>query len=281
MSFRFLIVMLVGFSLWPTGASSLASGVDDAKRADFVSALADYEKGLSLRESQPSKARGLFRSAAQRFESLVASGIVNGRLEYNLGNCYLQAGDVGLAILHYRRAAKLIPRDDRLKENLKEARSRRLTSINSSPQSTFLRTFFFWHYDTSASERGLFAIVMYVAVWVLLIAYTFSRRRGLWVGALACGAIGLVLASSLATQVWLDRHNPSGVVTSLDVDTYKGPGQSYQKQFKQPLQPGVEFSRIERRGTWWHIKVADGQTGWIDGKNASLVQSFSGLQLAS
>ncbi len=54
----------------------------------------------------------LFRLAAQRFDSIIASGVVNGRLEFNSGNCYLQAGDLGNAILHYRRAQRLIPGDE-------------------------------------------------------------------------------------------------------------------------------------------------------------------------
>ena len=61
-------------------------------------------------------------------EAAIADGHVNGKLEYNVGNCYLQAGDVGLAMVHYLRAERLMPDDPLLKENLKEARSRRITS---------------------------------------------------------------------------------------------------------------------------------------------------------
>ena len=43
--------------------------------------------------------------------------VVNGALLYNLGNARLQAGDVGKAIVSYRRAERLIPGDERLELN--------------------------------------------------------------------------------------------------------------------------------------------------------------------
>ena len=87
-------------------------------RTEFERASANFEQAQQIQADDPDRARRLFRLAAQRFESIVSAGIVNGRLEYNLANCYLQTGDVGRAILHYRRAQRLIPRDPRLADNL-------------------------------------------------------------------------------------------------------------------------------------------------------------------
>ena len=155
-----------GAGLFITGCvavtASAAPSTGDLK-SDFARALADFDRAQELQDRQPDRARQLYRSAAQRFKSLVSAGIVNGRLEYNLGNCYLQAGDVGKAILHYRRAARLIPKDPLLADNLAEARSRRLTSIQPTHRRDVLRSIFFWHYDTSLPGRSKAAVVLYVA----------------------------------------------------------------------------------------------------------------------
>ena len=45
----------------------------------------------------------------------------------------------------------------------------------------------------------------------------------------------------------------------------------YQRQFEQPLQPGVECTVRERRGTWWNIELVDGNTGWIQAGDAELI----------
>jgi hypothetical protein len=53
---------------------------------------------------------------------------------------------------------------------------------------------------------------------------------------------------------------------------YKGPGREYQRQFTQPLQPGVEFTLRGWRGDWWRIELADGNSGWIERTRAELIR---------
>ncbi len=68
---------------------------------------------------------------------------------------------------------------------------------------------------------------------------------------------------SLAVQRWQDRTSPDAVVIANDVAVYKGPATTYQKQFEQPLQAGVEIKVVEERGDWRRIELSDGSTGWV------------------
>jgi len=240
-------------------------------RRELDAALASFDQAQRVQADDPDRARFLFQSAAQRFESIAAAAVVNGRLEYNLGNCYLQAGDTGKAILHYRRAERLIPRDPLLASNLSEARSRCHTTIRPARGSVVLRNIFFWHYDTSIAERSRAALVVYVLFWILSALRVSVPRPPLSAAAVAAGFACLVLAASLGTQRWLERRTPQGVVTAMDVAVYKGPGAGYQRQFEQPLQPGVEFSVIGDRHGWLNVRLADGNSGWIDASAAQLI----------
>jgi hypothetical protein len=237
----------------------------------FEQALSDFDQAQQIQADQPDKARGLFRSSAERLENLAAAGVVNGRLEYNLGNCYLQAGDLGRAILHYRRAQRYIPGDPLLTENLKVARSRCLTSIQPTRRSALLRTILFWHYEVSVADRARAAIVLYVALWVLLALRVFFWHRGFAVSAMLCALIASALVMSMAMSRWSDRNAPEGVIVAMDVAAHKGPGTGYQRKFEQPLQPGVEFTLSGRRGGWWNIELPDGKGGWIEAENAELI----------
>jgi len=243
----------------------------DRLRAEFDGAMSAYDAAIAVRETHPDQARLMFRAAAQRLSSIAAAGIDNGRLEYNLGNCYLQAGDLGRAILHYRRAKRLIPRDFLLIDNLREARSRRITNIEQTRRSAVLRSVFFWHYDTTRGSRLVTALIVYVAFWVLLAARVLARRRWLTVSACTCVVLCAIIAASVGMGVWQDRTAPGGVVTAMDVVVSKGPGPGYQRQFEQPLQPGVEFTLRERRSDWWRIELPDGKTGWIEAAAADLI----------
>ena len=254
---------------------ALSAGVD--LRVELDRALEEFDQAQGLQASQPDRARRLFRSAAQRFESLRSAGVRNGRLEYNWGNCLLQAGDVGRAILHYRRAQRLIPGDPMLNDNLGVARSRCVTSIKRAGRGAFLQSVFFWHYQTSVAGRARAALFFFFSVWGLLTLRNLVRAR--WVVATAIASVVLTLfcVGSLCVTHWSDRNIPDGVVTEMDVVVSKGPGDGYQRLFEQPLQPGVEFMlRDLTRTGWWKIELPDGNRGWIPADTAELIPDLAG-----
>ncbi|MFQ5415033.1 MAG: hypothetical protein ACE5E6_11295, partial [Phycisphaerae bacterium] len=175
-------VAIAAATLYAAAAPALAGARDTASyRADLQAALEDFNTALQLQAETPDRARQLFQASAQSFAAVAASGVVNGRLEFNLANAYLKADDIGRAILHYRRAHRLMPRDPRLAENLKVARSRCLTPIRPTQRSTLIRAVFFWHYDTSTRERTAAALFAYLALWLML------TLRGASTGAGLCG----------------------------------------------------------------------------------------------
>lgn len=266
---RLLTLALSIFAAVPAVASTATN--TSRLRAEFDGAMSSYDTALTLRDTDPDRARQMFRAAAQRLNSIVAAGVTNGELEYNLGNCYLQAGDLGHAILHYRRAERLIPRDPLLLDNLREARARRITNIEPTRRSAVLQNVFFWHFDTTWRSRLIAALLAYALFWALLTARVIVRRRWLTVSACVCLVLTAALGASVGLEVWHDRTAPGGVVTAMDVVVSKGPGPGYQRQFKQPLQPGVEFTLRERRGDWWRIELPDGSSGWIDSSGAELL----------
>ncbi len=240
--------------------------------AEVDGALRDFDEGQQVLQQQPDRARQLFRSAARRLEN-VAAAVENGYLEYNLGNCYLHAGDVGRAILHYRRAQRFIPRDTLLADNLALARSRCLTQIQPARRQAVMRSLFFWHYRTSEAERAYAGVTSYVIAFGFLTAGALARRRWLAVAAAVSLAVALLAGGSVATGRWSQRNDPAAVITAMDVAVYKGPGPGYQRQFEQPLQPGVECVVQEQRDRWWRVELPDGNTGWIEAASAELIDT--------
>lgn len=255
------------------GASAQTLLTSTNLRADLENAQATYERAQQLLVDRPDQARRLFRSAAQKFSGIAASGVVNGYLQYNLANSHLQAGDVGRAILHFHRAQRLIPGNDMLADNLAVARSRCLTTIQPGRGNIFLRSVFFWHYSTSVASRTRTAVVLCAAVWLILMIRAWAPRRSLTVAAIMVAAVAGASGVSATVNNWTDRNAPPGVVVAMDVAVYKGPGTGYRRRFEQPLQPGVEFTLRGRRGGWWKIELADGNTGWVENSVAELIPS--------
>jgi len=83
-----------------------------------------------------------YPEAIDGYLQLIGQGYVNGHLYYNLGNAYFRAGQIGRAILNYKRARLLIPRDADLNFNLHYALDQTQDAI--SADQNFLNQAFFW-----------------------------------------------------------------------------------------------------------------------------------------
>jgi hypothetical protein len=256
------------------GTRSIRLGLANLDAAEEIRAgLAAYDTGQALRgeEGNPEAARRQFEESAAHFRNAIDTGVINGKLEFNLGNALVQADDLGGAILHYRRAERLMPGDPWLKDNLERARTRCLTVIKPTGRQTFVHSLFFWHYDTTIASRLRLALITYLLVWGLLTVRAFVPRRGLIVAAALGAVIALVSSASAAVTLRTEQRQPPGVIMAMDVMVRKGPGTAYERLFAQPLQPGVEFTRLEARGQWWHIELPDANDGWIHEKQAALI----------
>ena len=229
----------------------------------LTDALSKFDEAAALPRARQAQARRLYRQAADEFEALIANGIHNGPLYYNLGNTYLRLGELGRAILAYRRAEQYMPHDARLAANLRFVRAQRVNQIEQPARSRLMESLFFWHYGTALKSRLITGLVVFCLGWAALIVHLFAARRLLVAAFVGATVLSLALGVSVGTQYYRQRTVPDGVVLAGDVVVRKGNGYSYAPQFEQTLQPGAEFTCVEERGEWMRIRLPDGQEGWI------------------
>ena len=255
--------------------AELAEGPTTPDRVAVVErALSDFDEGLALLDSDPDQAARLLHTAADGFETIIRSGVENGRLYYNLGNTYLQLGRLGPATANYRRAERLIPGDEQLKTNLEYARNLRRNRIGAAGSKTLLRTLFFWHHGVPLRTRYLCGLGLYVVFWlVLIIRPVMHPARWSATGGLAVllAVCWISLGLSVVVEWQVQSQTVAGVIVADDTVVRKGNSTGYEPQFKQLLHEGVEFTLIESRGNWLRIELPDGNTGWIRADQAELV----------
>ncbi len=269
----FMLAMAVGQT---TGGAERPETPD--RSAILSKALSDFEAAAALGVGGGAESRRLYAAARDGFARIIHSGVENGRLYYNLANCHLRLGDVGLAIVNYRRALRLMPGDARVRKNLHFARSLPVVRISKPAVSAMLETLLFWHYGTSLAARTHVLIAVYGACWGLLIALRLLPRCPpvlRWtVGGLA--ALGLVVGASVAWQRGVETKRIEGVLVADDVVLRKGNGDYYEPQFDRPLSQGVEFRLIEDRAdvegnTWYHVELPDGKDGWLRSGSVEII----------
>ena len=267
-----------------------AAGADvRADAAELVRRGVDlFDRASALKGDRPAEAAAGHAAAAECFERAAAAGAEGGKLEYNLGNAYLLSGDVGRAVLSYRRAERRLGDCARLQANLALARRMRADRIEPPSASPGVRTLLFWHYDVGRGVRaGLFA-VCYVLAWCLA-GLRRARRAGTrWTIRICAAAAVLLGGSLLADSTWLDR-SAAGVILAPEVAARTAPGADAETQdAPEPgggggavspavpagpaLHAGTEFTLVEARGRWLHIELPDGRQCWIPSRSAALVR---------
>jgi tetratricopeptide (TPR) repeat protein len=225
----------------------------------------------ALTSPEPLAAQHSYQQAIAGYEQLIASGIHNARLYYNLGNAYFRLNDLGRAILSYRRGLRLEPGNRQLQANLSYARSRRMDQITVSGQRSLWQQFFFWRNELSLQTQWSLALAAYLLLWGCALAHLFWRRAGLLWGLAGAAFICLVFTGSTLLTHYQHTSVRTGVIVAEEAVVRKGNGESYAPQLPQPLHAGTEFEVLEERGSWLAIQLDNGTSGWVRREGASLL----------
>ncbi|MFC2171820.1 tetratricopeptide repeat protein [Acidobacteriota bacterium] len=268
---KLILLLFTAFAL--AAPFALASLLSEEEKQDLFSQAKEYFREANEASSvDPLAARDLYEKALRRFERLERDGgLRNGKLYYNIGNTYFRLGDLGRAVLYYRRAEHYLSNDPNLHQNLGYARSRRQDRIEEKARTKVLKTLLFWHYDLSSKTRSVVFIIFFGGFWLGAALRIFLPRvPPRWILVLL-SLVAVVFLSSLVADGWLARHNREGVILAHEVTARKGDGDSYESAFNEPLHAGTEFLMIEERTGWYQIELHDGRRCWIPQSAAGLV----------
>lgn len=231
-----------------------------------------FRRAMTLDRTEPDKALNVYRKSIMHFERVIdEGGVRNGRLYYNLGNAYFRWGDVGRAILNYRRAALYMPNDPNLKLNLEFARSRRIDSIEKRQAEKVFKTLFFLHYDVPSRVRLTVFSYAFALVWVCAAVLLFTRRGGTRFVLIVSALVSAIFLASLIVESVSLARGSDGVIVADQVIARKGDAETYEPSFTEPIHAGTEFKLLNRRTGWWHIELENGARCWLPAASGELV----------
>jgi hypothetical protein len=233
-----------------------------------VPVLEDFDAGQTFVGANAAYDSGDYERAVKLYSSLLEHGIQNGHIYYNLGNAFLRNGELGRAIVSYRRCQRLLPRDEDVRANLDFARKSAQDALQAPEPSPALRTLFFWHYGLSRAELLRAVVLLNFALWGVLSLLLYFRRSEVMRWSFMVLLILLVAtASSLVVRV--ASPGQVAVVIAQEVDAHSGTSTDTVVRFK--LHAGSEVRALEVRDGWIRIALPDGQQAWIQAEHAELL----------
>ena len=210
--------------------------------------------------------RGEFAEAAQQYEGLTGLGYRDAAIYYNLGNAYMEDGDLGRAVLNYLRAEELSPRDPDIIVNLDLARSRTVDQLEAEGDSLLASAADFGRVWATPTEFAIAALLLWaiagVAAGILITRPAIRGRVVLRGGAVIAFVVMLVPLALLMSMLFSNPYENTGVVTARTVEVLGGPGPQYGEEFA--LHSGAQVRLVDSRHGWLQVALPGGELqGWL------------------
>ena len=177
---------------------------------------------------------------------------------FNAGNAEFKAGHLGKAIVAYRQAELLSPRDAELRANL--------AFVRNQVQGATLRESRWqnWVGSLTLNEGTLLTVIFFWALFGLL---ALRQIRPALVPRLRTAtqlAVVLALFSGLVLALQAANHFSSAVavVTSAEATARSGPFDDAQNAFT--AHDGAELRVLDRHDDWVQTANNTGKTGWMN-----------------
>ena len=218
-------------------------------------------------------AKGDFVAAAQAYNAVLDAGYESADLYYNLGNVYYRQEEYGLSILNYERALRLKPNFRDAKQNLDLADSKTEDQIAALPEiflAQWAHSVVAWFSPTGWRICTLILLALLgTAVVLFLLSRDYAWRKGALIGCIVTLVFLLLcIACTISASVRYNRHNQAIVTAPMAVVKSSPEENSIDKLV---LHEGTKVNIEETLGEWHKIQIADGNNGWLQTDEVTII----------
>ncbi|MFH1491630.1 MAG: SH3 domain-containing protein [Pseudomonadota bacterium] len=236
--------MVLGLGIWLVNLPALAQDAEREER--FFTANQAYKEGR-------------FQQAADAYDQLIESGIVNGHVYYNLGNACFRMNALGRAILNYERARLFMPRDADLNFNLRQVRTQLKDDI---PEARgFINQTFFWLEDVTLKELLAVFAALNLLFWGVLLVRVFRKPEWTFYAFIVLIIFWGIAGISFGLK-WVQLETDDrALVLKKEISVMAGPDTRDTVLFK--LHEGTMVAQERSEDGWALIRLPDKKRGWV------------------
>ncbi len=212
-----------------------------------------------------------YPAAAEAYQRLLDDDHRTLAIYYNLANAFMQMDDLGRAILYYRRALLVAPRNADVLHNLRHA-ERQLAHQPSAHVDTWTQFVLasVWARLT-INELVTATVALFWVVTALLIYLMHHSRRRVTVILWAL-VIALLLSAGLTWGKWQRDYSSGAAIIISETDMMSGPGRGFEAL--ATLRPGTQVSVLQTQGRYSEIRTRAGGRGWLTRGHLDLISPY-------
>ena len=214
-----------------------------------------------------------YETAIDRYEQLIQQGYTSVALYHNLGNAYFRSEAYARAVLYYRRALRIAPRDQQLLQNLRLAQLELPGTVVSIKKSNVVAS---WLAVQERLSTKAWSIIGIVLLWIGLAGiarWQFGKNRQQRKVGFIGGIIVLLLcllpfafAYGRAQQAFFRKEavvmvDESQLRVAPELESPK-----VQKAFK-----GDVVRILDQLNTWYKVRMSDTTEGWLPADQMTVI----------
>lgn len=247
---RIIILIFLVLACGPVPAQSQSTN-------SLAGAVQAFDEGTALVQD------GRFRDALGAFERSRATGFESEALWYNMGVAHYRLDHMGQAILHFERALRLAPDDERVLHSLSIAERRRVDTFSKLPEP-FWKRGHAWLLDFMGPWAwfavGLILLWTAIALAVVRAIPAGPRARARhiqrWCLTLAVPFLAFALWSSVSPPV-----APAAIVLAQTTSITEQPDAA--GTVVERLHEGTRLILVTEAGDWLLVRLSNGVEGWL------------------
>ena len=212
---------------------------------------------------------GNYTKAVALYNEVLEQGLESATLYYNLGNSHYKQGEIARAILNYERALLLRPGYKDAKYNLAMAQRGMVDKINVLPELFLVRWYNAVATSLTADQWGYVSVVSFLLFLAMVILFFHATSMGMKKTGFTVALVSLFLTVMVVLfaqkQYYRMTDRNAAVVMTPSVVVRGAPDVSGTELFV--IHEGLKVQVQEKLGSWYNVRMVDGNEGWIQEKD--------------
>jgi len=210
-----------------------------------------------------------YDKAIELYQGILKNKQESAEIYYNLGNAYYKSGKFTQSIIQYERAKLLAPNDDDIQFNLTLANRYVVDAIDEIPQVFFIRWYHNFKNKFSSDGWAHISTISFILMMIMAGIFFLSRTTGIkkssfWIGILMLLTTLLSFNFASSQKNKIEGHN-FAIITQPSITIKSSPSDGGTDLFL--IHEGLKVQIKDSLDTWYEIKIADGNQGWLPKKS--------------
>lgn len=210
--------------------------------------------------------QGEYEKAINSYQQIEDQEVISADLYFNLGNSFYKSNNIAESIFYYERALLLNPQDKEIRDNLGYAQNMRIDAIETIPISFFQslgnKIIFFFSIKQLSILALLSVLFSLCAYFIFRESIDSSRKRTSFTLSILFLVTGLTSFGLSRIALSEEQKDRPAILFGKEVLLRTEPNQG--SEVFITLHEGTKVDILDIFEDFSKIKLANGQTGWIE-----------------